>query len=80
MLSHMKVHDSINDSEIRSTQNDMLNPNMWMKGDMFNALTRPRNEYDAPMNLVVTEQNSIAPKMYTPWPNLDLHDGYAPFQ
>lgn len=78
MLLHMKVHDGADNA----AKGDLSNANMRSKNELFNpmAMARPRNEYDAPMNLIVTEQSSVQPKMYTPWPNLGLHDNYVPFQ
>ncbi len=72
MLSHLQVHEVTDNNapppdDMRSSKNELFNP-----------IIRSRNEYDAPMNLVLTEQASVPPKMYTPWP--DLHDAYAPYQ
>lgn len=76
---HMKIHDSA-DSAV--TRDGLLNANMRSKNEMLNpmAFVRPRNEYETPMNLIVNEQSSVQPKLYTPWPNLGLHDSYVPFQ
>lgn len=73
MLSHMKVHEG-NDNE---PQDEMLNTTMRTKKEMFNSVIRPSNEYDAPMNLVVTEQPNVQQKIQSSWPNLDLHDGFS---
>lgn len=70
MLLHMKVHEG----------NDNEPPVGMFNNDLFNSIVQPRNEYDSPMNLVVTEQTNVQQKMYSAWPNLDLHDVYAPFQ
>lgn len=72
MMLHMKVHEGNNEPPI--------GPIGMLNNEMFNSIVQPRNEYDSPMNLVVTEQTSVQQKMYSAWPNLDLHDMYAPFQ
>lgn len=72
----MKVHEG-NDNGV---QEEMLNLAMRTKNEMFGTIVRPRNEYDAPMNLVLTEQTGVQQKMLSSWPNLDLHDGFAAFQ
>lgn len=60
MLLHMKVHAG-NDTEVQN--------------EMFSSTMMPSNEYDAPMNLVVTEQTAIEQQLLSSWPNLN-----APFQ
>lgn len=74
----MKVHDST--ADFSAASNELLHANMRTKTELFNPMIRPRNEHETPMNLIVTEQSSVQPKMYTPWPNLGLHDSYVPFQ
>lgn len=71
----MKVHE-VNDNI--EPQDDMVNATtMRTKKEMFNSVIRPSNEYDAPMNLVVTEQPNVQQKIQSSWPNLDLHDGFS---
>lgn len=72
MLLHMKVHEG-NDNGV---PDEMFRT----KNDTFSSIVRPRTEYDAPMNLVLTEQTGVQQKMLSSWPNLDLHDGFAAFQ
>lgn len=76
MLLHMKVHAS----DDIMVQDEMLNPTMRPKNEMFNPSIKSMNEYDAPMNLVLTEQAGVQQNMHSSWPNMNLHDGYTPFQ
>lgn len=76
MLLHMKVH-ATDDVE---PQDEMLNLTMRTKNEMFNSSMLPRDDYDSPMNLVVTEQTTVQQKMHSSWPNMDLHEVYGPFQ
>ncbi|XP_037048070.1 zinc finger protein 271-like [Bradysia coprophila] len=78
MLLHLKMHESTDNA----AKDELLHANIRSQNELLNpmAFVRPRNEYEAPMNLIVTEQSSVQPKMYTPWPNLGLHDNYVPFQ
>ncbi|KAJ6649994.1 Zinc finger protein [Pseudolycoriella hygida] len=72
MFSHMKVHES-NDNIVHDEMiNSMLRPN----NDIFNLMNRPQSEYDAPINLVLTEQPSVKQNVHSFWPPLDH---YKPF-
>lgn len=76
LLAHLKVHAA---DDIQP-QDETLNLAMRTKNEMFNSTMLPRNEYEAPMNLVVTEQSAVQQKMHSSWPNLDIHETYGPFQ
>lgn len=67
MLLHMKVHAG---SEMKS-QDEVFNTTMF-------PLPRTMNEYDIPMNLVVTEQSHAVPqRILSTWQSLDHHDAYS---
>lgn len=77
MLLHMKVHEGNVNNE---APDGMLNSSLRTNNEIFSSMVRARSEYDAPMNLVVTEQTNVQPKMYSAWQNIDMDDGYTPFQ